>query len=160
MESFPILGGVARKRGWCFCRGALITQCTLWIGSFHSLGVALTCCLRYKMITSQNVSSEAQVRLRYIQAKVFAFLTISWFTKSLTWWVISTWERVHFRIYLLSHRLLSHQTWPIDWFIGQGNNFLLSLETFGGPFQFSNLLQLLNNHLYQGSIVSIYWKSE
>ena len=27
---------------------------------------------------------------------------------------ISIWDRVHFRIYLLNHNSLSHQTWPID----------------------------------------------
>ena len=27
---------------------------------------------------------------------------------------ISTWDMVHFWIYLLSHNSLSHQTWPID----------------------------------------------
>ena len=27
---------------------------------------------------------------------------------------MSTWDRVHFWIYLLNHKSLSHQTWPID----------------------------------------------
>ena len=27
---------------------------------------------------------------------------------------ISMWDRMHFRIYLLNHNSLSHQTWPID----------------------------------------------
>ena len=27
---------------------------------------------------------------------------------------ISTWDRVHFWIYLLNHNSLSHQTWPVD----------------------------------------------
>ena len=44
---------------------------------------------------------------------------------------ISTWEKVHFRKYLLNHRWLSRQTWAIiD--ISQGNNFPESFEQFGG----------------------------
>ena len=43
------------------------------------------------------------------------FLTIPWFTKSVTpWWVLvhETW--CIFWQYLLNHNSLSHQTWPID----------------------------------------------
>ena len=35
---------------------------------------------------------------------------------------ISTWDRVHFWIYLLNHNLLSHQTWLIDRY-KQGQQF-------------------------------------
>ena len=55
-------------------------------------------CLRYKMKTSQNVSSEAQIKnflfrwkimFRSQDIQVFVFLTISWDTKSVTsWWVL------------------------------------------------------------------------
>ena len=51
--------------------------------------------LRYKTITSQNVSSEPQVRnfffgrkvmFRFQDIQVFVFLTIPWFTKSVMSW--------------------------------------------------------------------------
>ena len=54
--------------------------------------------LLYKTITSQNVSSEAQVKTFLFRTKfvfrshntqVFVFLTIPWFSKSVTsWWVL------------------------------------------------------------------------
>ena len=55
--------------------------------------------LRYQAINSQNMSSEARVKkifnfvekvmLRSQDIKVFVFLTIPWFTKSVTsWWVL------------------------------------------------------------------------
>ena len=46
--------------------------------------------------------------------QVLVFLTIPWFTKSRCHMSISTWERVHFLIYLLNHKSLSHETWPIE----------------------------------------------
>ena len=68
------------------------------LDSFHPLGVALKNCLRYKMMTFQNTSSEAQVNNSFLWKcyfpfskyyQVFTFLTISWFTKSVTsWWVL------------------------------------------------------------------------
>ena len=61
--------------------------------------------LCYKMIKSQNVSSEAQFKNFFIFRKVilnsqdvqvFVFLTVPWFTKSLlSWWVLVD-ETVHF----------------------------------------------------------------
>ena len=56
--------------------------------------------LRYKMLTSQNVSSEAQIKIflfrrkiifRYQDIQIFVFLTVPWFTKS----VRSQWVLVH-----------------------------------------------------------------
>ena len=54
--------------------------------------------LRYKMITSQNVSSEAQIKIFLFRRQVmfcsqdiqvYVLLTISWFTESVTsWWVL------------------------------------------------------------------------
>ena len=79
---------------------------------------------------------------------------------------ISTWDRVHFSIYLLNHNSLGHQTWPTDR-NKQGatifSNLLNNLEDVGyvpGPFQFSNLLQLLNNQLRQDPSVSLSRKGE
>ena len=44
--------------------------------------------------------------------------------------------------------------------INKGNSFHESFEQFDvpGPFQFSNLLQLPNNQLYQDSSVAFFWK--
>ena len=62
------------------------------VESFRPLGVALKSYLRYKMIISQNVSSEAQVKnlvcrkviFRSKDIQDFAFFTISSFTKFVT----------------------------------------------------------------------------
>ena len=51
-------------------------------------------------------------RSRDIQ--VFVFLTIPWFTKSVTSWWVLVHETVHFWIYILNHNSLTHQTWSID----------------------------------------------
>ena len=72
---------------------------------------------------------------------------------------ISTWNRVHFRIYLLNRNLLSHQTWSIDTY-KQGQYFSGIFEQIPGPFQFSNLLQVLNNQLCQDSNVLFFRKDE
>ena len=58
---------------------------------------------------------------------------------------IITCARVHFLIYPLNYNSLSDQTQPII-----VKNLLKNLEDWDwvpGPFQFSNLLQLLNNQL-------------
>ena len=80
--------------------------------------------LRYKTITSQNVSSQAQIKNFFISQKDYvpfsrysSFCTLNYpmiyricdVTMS-----ISTWDEVHFWIYLLNHNLWSDQTWPID----------------------------------------------
>ena len=64
--------------------------CTLWLFKGY---------LRYKTTTSQNVSSKAQIKnffrrkimFRFQSIQVFVFLTIPWFTKSMT----SRWVLVH-----------------------------------------------------------------
>ena len=76
---------------------------------------------------------------------------------------ISTWDRVHFWIYLLNHNPLSYQTLLIDR-CKQGQKFQESLEQFRGQglssrsFSISNLLQLLKYQLCQDSSVSFFWK--
>ena len=56
-----------------------------------------------------------KVMFHYLNTQIFIFLTISWFTKSVTSWLsISIWDRVHFWIYLLNHNSLIHQTLSID----------------------------------------------
>ena len=102
--------------------------------------------LRYKMITSQNVSYDVRVKLCFVLT-IFKFFYIFnnpmnyQICKSVTsWWVL-----VHGTHYVtqLGHSLV----------INKGNNFQESFEQLGGlgqvpgVFQFSNLLQLLNNQL-------------
>ena len=99
--------------------------------------------------------------------QAFAFLTISWFTKSvMSWEVFSTWDRVHLWICLLNHNSQSHQTWPNDRY-KQGREFsgiFWRIWRTGARsqviFQFRNLLLLLNNQLCQDSSVSSFWKGE
>ena len=79
--------------------------------------------LHYKMTTSQNVPSKAQVNIflsykkfmyRPRDIEVFIFLPIPWFTQS----VISCWDLGHktgsiFK-YLLNYNSVIHQTWSVD----------------------------------------------
>ena len=79
--------------------------------------------LRYKT-TSQSVSSEAQVNNFIISKKssvLFSrYSSFCIFNHPMIYQIcyvmvsISTWDRVHFWIFLLNHNSLSHQTWPID----------------------------------------------
>ena len=71
------------------------------------------CHLRHRLII---ILFLRKVIFRSRGIQVFVFLTIPWFTKSLTlWWVLrSTWDRLHFWIYLLNRNSLTHQTWSID----------------------------------------------
>ena len=57
-----------------------------------------------------------KVMFRSWDIQVFVFLTMPCFTKSvMSWWVlISTWDMVHFWIYLLNHNSLTHQIWSIN----------------------------------------------
>ena len=66
----------------------------------HRLRIFLSC--RKIILRSQDIQD-------------FLFLTIPWFTKSVTSrWVHETWDKLHFWIYLLSHKSWSHQTWSVD----------------------------------------------
>ena len=90
-----------------------------------------------------------KVMLYSQDVQVFVFLSIPW-------------DRVHFWIYLFNHISLSHRTWPqikVREIIFR--NLLNSLEDWGqvaGPFQFRNLLQLLNKQLCEGSSISFFEK--
>ena len=107
--------------------------------------------LRYKMITFQNVSSEAQVRIFLFHRKVMfrSQDVIPWFTKSgMSWWVlVYTWDMVHFWIYFLRNNTLTLRLGQMI-AISKSNIFLKSLNNLkdwgyaSGPFQFSKLLQL------------------
>ena len=80
--------------------------------------------LRYKMITSQNMTFEAQIKNFFISYKNYVpFSRYSSFSISNNPVIyqicdvtmsISTWDKVHFWIYLLNHKSWSHQTWPAD----------------------------------------------
>ena len=95
--------------------------------------------LHYKMITSQNVSSVAHVKnflfCRKIifhpqDIQVFVFLTIHDLTILWHHDEYSTWDRVHFWIYLLNHNWLNYKLGQLmD--ISKGNNFEEFFEQFG-----------------------------
>ena len=115
------------------------------------------CHLRHRLtifLSRRNIMYHSQA----IQVSVF--LTIPWFTKSLTS-LLLVHETVYFWIYLLNHSKLGQL---ID--INRTTifrNLLNNLDEWGwvpGSFQFSNLLQLLNNRLCQDSSVAFFWKSE
>ena len=105
--------------------------------SFSMLMKGLKCYLRYKMITSQNVSSEAQVKILFHKKvmfhsqdiQVFVFLIIRRFRKSvMPWWVLV--HRGHFWISFEPHVIkLTKLGQLID--ISKGNNFEKSFEQFG-----------------------------
>ena len=80
--------------------------------------------VHYKTIISQNVLFEAQIKnffifwksyvpfSRYSSFCIFNHLMI--YQISDVTMSISTWDKVHFWIYLLNHNSLSHHTWPTD----------------------------------------------
>ena len=78
--------------------------------------------LRYKTIASQNVSSYAQIKNFFVSWKCFVsfsrYSSFCIFNHFMIYQIcdimmsISTWERIHFWLYLLNHNSLSHQTWP------------------------------------------------
>ena len=79
--------------------------------------------VRYKTITSQNVSFEAQIKNFYFAEKYVLFsryLSICIFNHPMIYQIcditmsICTWDKVQFWIYLLNHNSWSHQTWPVD----------------------------------------------
>ena len=79
--------------------------------------------LYYKTITSQNVLSEAQFKNFFILRKCYApFSRYSSFCIFNHWMIyqacavinISSWDRVHFWIYLLNHNSISDHTLPTD----------------------------------------------
>ena len=69
------------------------------------------CYLRHRL---RIFSFHRKVMFRSRDIQVFVYLTVSWFTKSVTsWWVLSH-DRVHSWTYLLNHNSLTRQTWLID----------------------------------------------
>ena len=111
--------------------------------------------LRYKTIISQNVSSEAQVKnilfdkkimFRSRDIQVFVFLTIRYFTKFVTSWVL---DRMHFSIYPLNHNSLTHQIWSIDR-CKQGQHFseiFWAIQKTGAKFKAIFNLVTCSNYL-------------
>ena len=56
----------------------------------------------------------SKVMFRSWDIQVFLFLTIPWFTKSVTSWWVSVYETGCIFEYLLNHSSLTHQAWSID----------------------------------------------
>ena len=81
--------------------------------------------IHYKTITSQNVSSEGQIKNFFILEKNYVLFSrypsFCIFNKYLMIYKIcdvtmsiGIWDKVQFWIYLLNHNLWSHQTWRTD----------------------------------------------
>ena len=80
--------------------------------------------LHYKTIASQNVLSETQVKRFFVSKKIYVlfsrYSSFCIFDHPMIYQIcdimmsISTWDRMHFQIYLLNHTSLTHQTWSID----------------------------------------------
>ena len=89
--------------------------------------------LRYKTITSQNISSLfcRKVMFRSQDIQVFVFLTIPWFTWSVmtSWWVQETGYIFEYIIWATTHDVTKLDQ-LID--INKSNNFQESFEQFGG----------------------------
>ena len=92
------------------------------MNQFFQTSVLLNSYLCYKKIISQNVSSEAQVKnffisytsyvpfLRYSSFCIFNHPMIYQMCDVMM--IINSWDRMHFWIHFLNHKLLSHQIWP------------------------------------------------
>ena len=81
------------------------------------------CYLHCKTITSRNVPSEAQIKIFLFRRKIVPFSRYSSFcilNHPMIYQIcdvmmsISTWDKVHFWIYVLNLNSRSHQTWPVD----------------------------------------------
>ena len=79
---------------------------------------------------------------------------------------ISTWDRVHFWIYFLSHNSLTHQTWPVDRY-KQGKYFSEIVWTIwgtGAKFQaLFNLASCSNfsiTNYVKFPVFHFFWKGE
>ena len=80
--------------------------------------------LRYKTIISQNVPSEAKIKNFFISKKNYVpfsrYPSFYIFNHSMIYQIcdvtmnISTWDNLHFWIYLLNHDSWSHQTGSVD----------------------------------------------
>ena len=91
-----------------------------------SISTASTVGYWEKMKTSQNLSSEAQLKNFFISQKSHVsfsrYSSFCIFNHPMIYQIydvmmsISTWDRVHFWIYVLNHNSLSAQTWPINWY--------------------------------------------
>ena len=84
----------------------------------HRLRIFLFC--RKVMLHSQDI-------------QFFIFLTIAWFTESVTsWWVLVYPQLIYPPNFVNSYSLFTNQTWSIDRYISKGNIFPESFKQFGG----------------------------
>ena len=94
----------------------------IWSNSCIKKGLKVYLC--YKTINSWNVPSKVQIKNFFISKKNYVpfsrYSSFCIFNHPIIYQIsditmsISTWDKVHFWIYLLNHKSWSHQTWPVD----------------------------------------------
>ena len=94
----------------------------IWSNSCIKKGLKVYLC--YKTINSWNVPSKVQIKNFFISKKNYVpfsrYSSFCIFNHPMIYQIcdvtmsISTWDKVHFWIYLLNHKSWSHQTWPVD----------------------------------------------
>ena len=102
----------------------VVTLIALGLGVTLWIKLKVTYYLRCKTITSQNVPSKAQIKNFFISQKNYVlfsrYSSFCIFNHSMIYQIndvtmmsISTWDKVHFLIYLLNDKSWSLQTWSV-----------------------------------------------
>ena len=132
--------------------------------------------LRCKIITSQNVSTEAKVKNFFILQKSYApfsrYSSFCIFNHPMIFQIcdvmmsISTWDTVHFLIYLLNHNSITYQTWSFDRY-KQGQYFsktVWKISRTGAKFQALFNLATCSNYSITNyakfAVIGFFWKCE
>ena len=94
----------------------------IWSNSCIKKGLKVYLC--YKTINSWNVLSKVQIKNFFISKKNYVpfsrYSSFCIFNHPIIYQIsditmsISTWDKVHFWIYLLDNKSWSHHTWPAD----------------------------------------------
>ena len=150
------------KWAWHFCR--CTSDGTIFYGSYKkSDWIKFKGYFCYKLITSQNVPSEAQVKNFFHRKvmfhsqdiQVFVFLIIPSFTKSTTPWWILVHEAVHFLCISFEPQLIKPPNLA-NWLIqGRATIFQESFEQFKNAWNYFSSLQHWTKHIIEMSAIKL-----